>query len=45
MFDYSLTLNDGYFVPNGGLSDGMCDLFLDLKCFGEVFNFMMNFLV
>ena len=31
MIEHPLISNDAYFVPNGGLSDGMCDLFLDLK--------------
>ena len=45
MFYYFLILNDGYFVLNGGISVGIYDLFLDLKSFGEVFHFVMNFLV
>ena len=45
MLEHPTTSNDGYIMLRSGLSVGKCDLFLDLKSFGEVFHFMMNFLV
>ena len=45
MLEHSSTPNDVYVMLRSSLSDGICDLFLDLKSFGEVFHFMMNFLV
>ena len=45
MLEPSTTPNDGYMMLNGGMSEGIYDLFLDLKSFGEVFILLGIFLV
>ena len=45
MLEHPTTPNDGYIMLRSGLSVGICDLSLDLACFGEVFILLGIFLV